>query len=84
MTVLARAVCIIALTQLDVPSSLAVERSLEDEPAPSKVEDMEAPLERSYPDPVDRPSLFPWVREGAKGLTPFLADSQLYVRYRTY
>jgi hypothetical protein len=45
---------------------------------------MEAPLERSHPDPVDRPSLVPWVRERAKDLTPFLADTNLYVRYRTY
>ena len=83
-TLARRVVCVAVLLQLGAPSSFAGERGLEDEPAPSSIEDIEAPLERTYPLPVVRPSLFPWIRERTQDLTPFLADTQLYIRYRTY
>ena len=75
--------CALALTLLAATSSLAGERALEDAPPPSSIDEIEAPLERAYPAPEIRPSLFPWLSEKFEGLTPFLADTKLYVRSRT-
>ena len=66
------------------PSSLASERELEDAPPPTSIEEMKAPLELAYPKPEARASLFPWIRGQKKTLPRFLADTQLYLRYRTY
>ncbi len=69
---------------LAAPASFADEQELEDKPAASSIEDFESPLERSYAAPEIRPSLFPWITEQMQPLPPFLADSKLYLRYRTY
>ena len=69
---------------LAAPASFADEQELEDKPAASSIEDFESPLERSYAAPEVRPSLFPWITEQMQPLPPFLADSKLYLRYRTY
>jgi hypothetical protein len=76
--------CALALAAAAVPASFAAERELEEEPAPSSVEEIEGLLEKAYPEPEVRPSLFPWIREKAEQLPPFLADTKLYLRYRTY
>lgn len=64
--------------------SRAAERELEDDAPPSTVEDVESPLERVFPRPFERDSLFPWMREQIEDLPPFLADTVLDVHYRTY
>jgi hypothetical protein len=69
---------------LAAPSAIAQEREFEDAPPPTSIEEIEGPLERSYPEPEVRPSLLPWIRRQVAQLPPFLADSQLYLRYRTY
>jgi hypothetical protein len=79
-----RVACAIALGLLTTPPSFAGERELEEAPPPSSVKEIEGPLEKAYPKPEVRPSLFPWIREQAEELPPFLADTQLYLRYRTY
>ena len=83
-TIIARGVvCALALTLLAAPPSFAGERALEEAPPPSSIEKIKSPLERAYPAPEIRPSLFPWISEKFETLTPFLADTQLYVRSRT-
>ncbi len=77
-------VCALTLTLLAAPPSLAGERALEEAPPPSSIEEIESPLERAYPAPEVRPSLFPWISEQLETLTPFLADTQLYIRSRTH
>ncbi len=77
-------VCALALGLLATPSSLAGERELEDAPPPSSIEEIEGPLQLAYPKPEIRPSLFPWIRRQMQTLPPFLADTKLYLRYRTY
>ncbi len=76
--------CALAPTLLAAPPSSASEQELEDGPAPSSVEEIESPLERAYPVPEIRPSLFPWISRRVQKLPPFLADTKLYLRYRTY
>jgi len=84
MSLSRRIVSVIILTLTSAASSFAGERSLEDAPPPDSVADMEAPLQQAYPLPEDRPSPFPRVRELVENWTPFFADTQLYLRYRTY
>jgi hypothetical protein len=72
------------LTLLAASSSFAGERELEDAPPPSSIEEMKGPLELTYPKLEIRPSLFPWIRGQMQTLPPFLADTKLYLRYRSY
>jgi hypothetical protein len=76
--------CALALGLLATPSSFAGERELEEAPPPSSIQEIEGPLEKAYPEPEVRPSSFSWIRRRAQRLPPFLADTQLYLRYRTY
>jgi hypothetical protein len=78
------AVCTLALVLFATPSSFAGEQELEDAPPPTSIGEMAGALERAYQEPEVRPSLFPWIGEQAKDLTPFLADTKLYLRYRSY
>jgi hypothetical protein len=73
-----------ALMLLAAPASIADEQELEDKPAAISIKDFESPLERSYAAPEIRQSLFPWITSQMQPLPPFLADSKLYLRYRTY
>ena len=75
-------VCAIAMGLL-ATSSFAGERGLEDAPPPSSVEGIKGPLERAYPEPYVRRSLFPSISRPLRQLPPFLADSKLYLRGRT-
>lgn len=77
-------VCALALILFAAPSVFAGEWELEDAPPPKSIEEIKGVLESSYPAPESRPSLFPWIREGLEGLTPFIADTQFYLRYRSY
>jgi len=77
-------VCALALMLFAAPSTFAGEGELEDAPPPKSIEEMQGALERAYPAPESRASLFPWIGEGVEELTPFLADTQLYLRYRSY
>ena len=77
-------VCAIALGLLATPSSFAGERALEEAPPPSSVKEIESPLERAHPKPEVRRSLFPSISRQVQQFPPFLADSKLYLRPRTY
>jgi hypothetical protein len=76
--------CALALLLLAAPSAFAGEGELDDAPAPKSIKEIKGALERSYPAPASRPSLFPWISEQTEELTPFLADTQFYLRYRSY
>ena len=76
--------CALALTLLAAPSAIAQERELEDAPPPSSIYEIEAAIDRAYPEPEIRRSLFPWISRRMQSLPPFLADTKLYLRYRTY
>ncbi len=78
------AVCALALMLFATPSAFAGERELEDAPPPKSIKEMKGALESAYPAPESRPSMFPWISEGAAELTPFLADTQFYLRYRSF
>ena len=78
------AVCALALVLFATSSALAGEQDLEEAPPPTSIGEMTGALERAYPAPEIRPSLFPWLGEQIEDLTPFLADTKLYLRYRSY
>jgi len=66
-------------------SAVAQERELANEPAPSSVSEIEAPIEKVFPaEPKRPPSLFPSIRKRLQKLPPFFADTQLEARLRTY
>ena len=76
--------CALALTLLAAPSAIAQERELDETPPPSSIYEIQSPLERAYPEPEIRRSLFPWINRRMQSLPPFLADTKFYLRYRTY
>jgi hypothetical protein len=78
------AVCALAGMLFATPSAFAGEQELEEAPAPTSIEEMTGALERAYPAPELRPSLFPWIGNQVQDLPPFLADTKLYLRYRSY
>jgi hypothetical protein len=64
--------------------TLAAERELDENPAPSSASEIKTPIERVFPEVLERPRLFPWIRQQLQKLPPFLADTQLEARFRTY
>ena len=76
--------CALTLTLFETPSAFAGEGELEGAPAPRSIQEMEGALERAYPAPEIRPSLFSWVSDPLQELTPFIADTKFYLRYRSY
>jgi hypothetical protein len=62
----------------------AAERELDQDPPPSSTREIETPIERVFPEVVERPPLFPWFRQRLQKLPPFFADSVLEARFRTY
>ncbi len=78
------AVCALALMLFAAPPAFAGEGELEDAPSPKSIKEMTGALERAYPAPESRASLFPGIDEGIEDLTPFLADTQFDLRYRSY
>jgi hypothetical protein len=65
-------------------SALAAERELDQDPPPSSASEIQTPIQQLFRVERDRPLLFPDLREWLGELTPFFADTQLDVRYRTY
>jgi hypothetical protein len=65
-------------------SALAAERELDQEPAPSSATKIQTPIQQLFRVERDRPLLFPDLQKWLDELTPFFADTQLDVRYRTY
>jgi len=57
---------------------------LDEDPPPNSASAIESPIERVFPEEPDRPSLFPWVGQKIQNLPPFLADTQLQARFRTF
>jgi hypothetical protein len=79
-----QAACLITGLLLAAFPALGQEAELDDAPAPASVYEIESPLQRAYPPPEDLPPRFPWLRQQLATLPPFLADSRLGVRFRTY
>jgi hypothetical protein len=64
--------------------ALAAERELDQDPPPSSVREIETPIQRVFPTEPERKPLLPWLRKPLQKLPPFLADSRLEARFRTY
>ena len=62
----------------------AAERELDEAPAPGSAGEIETPMKRVFEGVRERGPLFGWLRQQLEGLPPFLADSQLDVRYRSF
>ena len=62
----------------------AAERELDQDPPPSSASEIEAPIQRMFPEEPVRPPLFPWVRNRLQKLPAFFADTVLEARFRTY
>ena len=74
---------VLAALALSAPA-LAAERELDQAPPPSSASEIETPIQRVFPRVVERPGLFPWLRQRLQNLPPFLADTVLEARFRTY
>ena len=70
--------------ELLASAATAAERELDDAPPPSSVREIKTPIQRVTPEEKVRPSLIPGLRKRLQNLPPFLADTQLEARYRTY
>jgi hypothetical protein len=64
--------------------ALAAERELDRDAPPSSASEIETPIEQVFPEVPERPPLFPWLRQQLQDLPPFIADTQLEARFRTY
>jgi len=66
-------------------SAPAAERELQEAPPPSSVTEIRTAIQRIITEPPKRrPTLIPWLHEPLQELPPFLADTQLEARFRTY
>ncbi len=65
-------------------SASATERELDQDPPPSSTREIETPIQRVFPTWLELPSLFPGLGQQLQDLPPFLADTALLARYRTY
>ena len=74
---------VLAATALSAPA-LAAERELDQDTPPSSASEIETPSQRVFPPEVERPPLFPWIRQRLQKLPPFFADTLLEARFRTY
>jgi hypothetical protein len=73
------------MTLLALPlAATAAERELEQESAPSSVTEIPTPIQSAFPTLRDLPAIFPWLPEQLSHLPPFLADTRLEARFRTY
>jgi len=66
------------------PPCRAGERELTEGPAPSDADRIETPLERAFLAPARKQPLIPWLSDRLDELPPFLADTRLEARFRTY
>jgi hypothetical protein len=55
-----------------------------EEPAPSSVDEVTTPMERSFKEKPSLPGFFPWAKEELKDTDPFFRDTKLDVNLRTY
>ncbi len=66
----------------------AAERELDESPPPSSAKEIQTPIQRVFPEEVERPALlpllWPWFGKQVKELPPFIADGRIEARYRTY
>jgi hypothetical protein len=63
----------------------AAERELQEDPPPSSVTEIRTAIQRIITEPPKgRPALIPWLHDPLQELPPFLADTQLEARFRTY
>jgi hypothetical protein len=74
---------LLAATVLALPA-FAVERELDEAPPSSSAREIQTPIEKVFPEEVERAPLFPWLRSQLQHLPPFFRDTVLDVRYRTY
>jgi len=56
----------------------------EEEPIPSSVEEIIAPLDRLAEKKLWRPGLFPWIKEQLKDSPPFLRDTRVSLNLRSF
>jgi hypothetical protein len=75
--------CCIGLLMLATPL-LAQEDIDEEEPIPSSVKEILAPMDRLGQIKPWRPGLFPWLKEQLKDYPPFLRDTRLGLNFRSY
>jgi len=62
----------------------AAERELDQASPPSSAVEIQTPIERVFPDEEERSPLFPRISARLQGLTPFLADTRLEARFRSF
>lgn len=73
----------ISLLALALPAA-AAERELDQASPPSSVEEIKAPTQRVFPEDDKRSPLFERIAGQLQDLPPFLADTRLEARFRTY
>jgi len=62
----------------------AAERELEESTAPDSASAIASPIEQVFPEEQERKFLFPGLRRRLDSLPPFLRDSKVDVRFRTF
>jgi len=72
-----------ALAILASPA-VAAERELDQGPPPDSTQQIETSIEKVFPRDVERAPLLPWLQQQLQDLPPFLSDSQIEARFRTY
>ncbi len=75
-------VCLSVLA-FGLPAS-AAERELDEASPPSSAEEIQTPIERVFPDEDERSPLFPRLSARLQSLSPFLADTRLEARFRSF
>jgi len=78
------ALCSLFFSGLIAFRAAAAERELDDAPPPSTVREIKTPIQRVIPEEKVRAPLIPGLWKRLQNLPPFLADTQLEARYRTY
>ena len=77
--------CVLPVAVVFASPAPAAERELQEAPPPSSVTEIRTAIQRIITEPPKRrPALIPWLHEALQDLPPFLADTQLEARYRTY
>jgi hypothetical protein len=78
------AALLLALPVLSPQPSRASEESFGDQPAGPSVDSLGSALSRAVDVPEEEPSLFPRLKQALQGLPPFIADTDLRARARTF
>lgn len=63
---------------------MAQEAISQEEPAPSSVDQITTPMERTFKEKPLLPTRFPWIKEQLKDTPPFLRDTTLGLNVRSY